>query len=152
MGDVALGFSWLAGQRWSVDAIGRVPLAPGHVDGVGGTANVGLAMVGGGLSYAFSRPDALVRPSAGVGVAFGWTHVDGVATSPFVSHSADLFAALPYVCASARVAVAPRLSLRAEVLGATSAPAQAVTFAGKQVATFGEPVLGATIAVETVWR
>jgi hypothetical protein len=152
MGDAALGFSWLPSERWSIDAIARIPLATGHVDGDEGTAHVGLALAGGGASFAFADRQATLRPSAGAGVAFGWTHVDGVANAPFVSQSADLFAALPYVRLSMLVRWTPALFLRADVLGALSLPSQAITFAGRQVATFGEPVLDTTLAVGTEWR
>jgi hypothetical protein len=152
MGEAALGFSWLASERWSADAVACIPLATGRVEGSEGVAHVGLALAGAGASFAFADRHATLRPSVGAGMAFGWTHVDGVANAPFVSQSADLFAALPYVHLSMLVRWTPALFLRLEVLGALSLPSQAITFAGRQVATFGEPVLDTTLAVGTEWR
>jgi hypothetical protein len=152
MGAAALGFSWLASEHWIVESMVRIPVLAGHVDGAEGVAHVGLAMAGAGVSFAFTPRDAVVRPSAGAGAAVGWTHVDGVANAPFVSHSADLFAVLPYACLSTRVRLTSGLSLGAQVLGGPSLPPQAVTFAGRQVASLGEPVLDGTLMLEAAWR
>jgi hypothetical protein len=152
MGDAALAFSWLASEHWMVEAMARLPVLAGHVDGAEGVAHVGLAAAGGGLSFAFAGREAALRPSAGVGVALGWTHIDGIADAPFVSHSANLLAALPYACLSTRLRLTSALSLRAQVLGGPSLPPQAVTFAGRQAATFGEPVLDGTLMLEATWH
>jgi hypothetical protein len=152
MSGAALGFSWLASEHFIVEAMARIPVLAGHVDGPEGVANVGLAMAGAGVSFAFTPRDAVVRPSAGVGAAVGWTHVDGIANAPFLSHSADLFGAFPYASLATRLRLTSGLYLGAQVLGGPSLPPQAVTFAGRQVATFGEPVLDATLVLEAAWR
>jgi hypothetical protein len=43
MGEVALGFSWLASEHWLVEAMARIPVLPGRVDGREGVARVALA-------------------------------------------------------------------------------------------------------------
>lgn len=150
-GDVALGFSWLATERLSVDALARIPVVAASIDAPEGRARVGIGALGGGLSFAFAEAAALVRPSLGAGLAFAWTHVDGVATPPFVSHSSDLFAAMPYLRVSTSLRLTGKLRLRADLLGALSIPQQAVTFAGRQVATFGQPLVDGALSLEALW-
>jgi hypothetical protein len=47
--------------------------------------------------------------------------------------------------------MASRFSLAAQVFGGASLPPQAVTFAGRQVATFGEPLAGGSLMLEVGW-
>jgi hypothetical protein len=152
MGEAAVGFSWLASERWTIEAMGRIPMLDGRVEGAQGVAHVGLAAAGAGLSFAFTPREAMIRPSAGVGVAFAWTRVDGVANAPFIGQRADLFAAVPYASLSSRLRMTSRLWLAVQVLGGVSLPPQAITFAGRQVATFGEPLVGGTLMLEVGWR
>jgi hypothetical protein len=150
-GDAALGFSWMPGERLALDAVLRVPVIAGKVEAAEGTARVSFAALGAGASYAFAPWGAPVRPLVGAGVAVGWSHVDGVASPSFLGHSDDLFAAMPYLRAALAVRLSSRLNLRADVLGAVSAPAQEIRFAGRPVATLGAPMLDASLALETVW-
>jgi hypothetical protein len=147
----ALGFSFFVTDRASLDAIARIPVVAGHLEGPEGTARVNITAIGGGLSLALTPRDAWLRPGLGVGVAFEWLHVDGVANPPFVSSSDDLFAALPYARFSVSVALTGALRLRADLLGALSVPGQAITFAGRRAATFGRPLADGSLALEFVW-
>lgn len=150
-GGAALGISWLATPRFSVDGLARIPLVAARVDAPEGTARVSIAAAGAGASFAFAPPDALVRPIIGAGLALGWAHVDGVANATFLGHSADLFVLMPYLRFAASVRLTSALRLRADFLTAVGAPSQAITFAGREVATFGAPLLDAALALEVTW-
>ncbi len=150
-GGAALGFSWLAGERFSVDSLARLPVIAAQVEAPEGTARVTIGAIGLGASYAFSSLDARWRPTIGAGLALEWSHVDGVANAAFVGHTSDLFAAMPYVRASMGLRMSRTFRVRVDLLGAVSAPTQAIAFAGHRVATLGAPMLDASLALEATW-
>jgi hypothetical protein len=150
-GEAALGLSFLATRRVRVDALARVPVIAARIDAPEGSARIGTAFLGGGLSLAMTDADSFACPSIGAGMAIGWTHVEGSATPPYVSHSDDLFAAMPYVRVATSLRLAGRLRVRADVLGAARLSSEAVAFAGRQAAVLGDPLVDVSLGLEVLW-
>jgi hypothetical protein len=147
-GGVPLTASLLLGARFLPGAFGPavfavLPLFPARVDGPEGTADVRAAIVGAGLHFAPRPPGAMVRPGVEIGLAGVWLLIHGVATTgaAYTGQSDNLLVAAPYLRAGASLSVSPLIALRASLLGAVALPEGAISFAGRQVATFGRPLL-----------
>ena len=151
MGNLSLGVSWLASERVSLDAIASLPIFASTIKAPEGSARVSLGLLGAGASWSPSDRAARVRPSLGAGMALAWTHVDGIATPPFVSNSDDVVSFLPYVDLAIRVMLTKSLAIGADVLGGVAFPPARISFAGHEVATFGRPMMLATSSFQVTW-
>lgn len=135
-----LGARFLPGS-FGPAVIAVVPLFPARLDGSEGSADVRAALLGAGLHFSPRPPETALRPSVEVGLAGVWLLISGAARTGYAGKTDNLLFAAPYLRAGASFAVSPRIALRASLLGAVAMPEPVVSFAGREAATFGRPLL-----------
>lgn len=145
-GGVPLTASLLLGARFlpgsfGPAAIAVLPIFPARLDGPEGTADVRAALLGAGLHLSPRPPEAALHPSVEAGLAGVWLLISGAARTGYAGKTDNLLFAAPYLRAGASLTISPQIALRASVLGAVALPEPVVSFAGREAATFGRPLL-----------
>jgi hypothetical protein len=145
-GGVPPSASLLVGARWMPGPLGPaafvvIPIFPAHLDGIEGSAAVRAAVVGAGLHFAPGPREASLHPGIEAGLAGVWLLIGGAATTGYIGRSDNLLAAAPYIRAGLSLAISPQVALRADFLGAVTLSEPVITFAGRQAATWGRPIL-----------
>jgi hypothetical protein len=84
-------------------------------------------------------------------MGLGWLHLIGDPALSYAGISDDRFVASPSVGVTTRLFVAPNLSLFGDVMGSAVFPKTVIRLAGREVSTWGHPVLAAAIGLELGW-
>jgi hypothetical protein len=150
-GHAAFGFTWMPIEHLAIDARATLPLISGRVTAPEGTARVGITTVGAGASWVPTLRAAAVRPSIGAGAMLAWVHVDGVAAPPYVSNTDDVLTPMPYAHAGLSIALAGRVRLALDGAIGVTLPETRVSFAGRDVASLGSPLVFASSSIEATW-
>lgn len=85
---------------------------------------------------------------AGGGVALVSLDMSGNGAEGYDGQRDSVLTALPFIRGSLALPLSLRLRLRAEVTGGISLPRAVVRFGGREVASWGRPLLGAALGVE----
>jgi hypothetical protein len=142
---------WLFAARWGIEATGVLPLSSAHWTGDEGSAQLAFGLVAAGLrAELFSAPRYVADVGIGCGAAF--VHLHGSPNPGFTGGTSNETVATPYARLGFAVAVAPWLRARADITAFVAVPRLAVTFAGRDVGTWGQPLAIASIGVEVVTR
>ncbi len=134
-----------------MEAVGLVP-----VSGARRTESEGSAQVTYGLAGAGARwqtpviAGQTVDTSIGIGAAL--VHVEGTPGAGFVGKTTDTPVATPYLRIGYSVAVTPWLRVRADVAAFFAVPRPMLSFAGRDVGPWGEPLVGGALGAELVSR
>jgi hypothetical protein len=132
--------SWL-----STSAFGRVSLLPAKVTAPEGHTDVRL-FAGGVLIDAYPiRTDWRLR--LGLGVMLVSAHMQGHADAPFQGGDDSVLVPAAIFEAGASFRVAPRVAAELRGFVGACTPRVGVRFAGRDVARFGQPLVGATFGV-----
>jgi hypothetical protein len=150
-GHLFLGLSYLPGGRLSFEALSLLPAVPSTVTAPEGTATVSKGLAGGGFSLALPLGAGL-EASGGGGLVAAWLRMDGAATAPYASRSDSVYTLLPYVRAGLSLALGQRTRLASGALLGVATPRPVVSFAGRDVASWGRPALGTWLAIEIALR
>jgi hypothetical protein len=141
----ALGFpselSWLKAEF-------VLPVSHAEFEGPEGTSQGRIHLVSLALGLALEIPDSRLAGRFGVGAALGALSFEGAATPPFVSHNDSSKVAVPFLDAelNARLVAGFRVGIDAQV--GMAVPRAAVRFAGREVASWGRPMLNLGAGLE----
>jgi hypothetical protein len=139
---------WQASARFRLALdTGLTPIST-SVGGPEGQARIGLYTAGVSFAYCLVDPSRTVRLRSGAGAWLGVMTMDGNASTGYQSQHAVVMAALPHVDLAADLSLTKRVGLGLSLLGGASAPGIAVTFAGRQVATWGRPFVLSMLTVD----
>ncbi len=153
-GGVPVAPTFIAGARWMpIEHVGVGVLAvasPFHstVKAAEGATSIWTGLAGAGLAVEATSSSATWGFAVEAGGAGGWLHLDGDAAPGFRSQSDPLAVGGPYLRPSLRWRLTPAFALRLDVIGAVVFPRPVVAFAGREVATWGRPVIASSLGVE----
>lgn len=138
-------------DRWvSIVAPLRVPLAAVSIAAAEGDASGFLLLTGLALRLDFADRDSVVHPTADLGVQIAYLELRGAALAPRTGAIASRVAAIPYSALGLAIALADGIRVRLDGWIGFAAPGLVVRFAGRPVAQWGVPVLGACISFQIV--
>jgi hypothetical protein len=148
VGEIVLSASWRPRPAWSLGLFGELPFAPSSVRERAGTATARATILGGEARLAFATASSWIRPDVGLGAGATLLRLDGSAATPYVGADTSLW--LPAVLAQAGLTLRLTRSLRVRADAALGAvvPGGRIVFAGTQVATWGIPLIGASVGLE----
>jgi hypothetical protein len=135
-GTIAIAGVSLRAQLWGIlgaELCFYAPLSESVLTNADGEARTSAWLAGGGLVIA-PRPDDRASIEVGAGTLATWIRSDGIGASGFDERTVR--AAL-YGRGAARVRLAPRLSLRLDVMAGTVINPPAIVFVSTRVATWG---------------
>lgn len=143
-----IGAAWRVAGPIEIDALSMIPLSTGSVAAEQGQIDLTVLAFGAGAAarWVDPLPGLSLRAGAGAGVA-GFLF-QGRAVPPWVSASGDRWSALPFLEAGAAYRFTPAVAVRADVLAALALPPPVLVIAGRDVASFGTPVVLASLGVE----
>jgi hypothetical protein len=132
----------LPGLRLGLDTF--VPLTTPALTGPEGRAELALSLAGAFVEMSLTDPAARANVVLGGGAWVGLLTLRGGAEPPYVGSSLQIVTLLPHLDLGARARISRRIAVLARVSGALATPKTNVRFAGRGVASWGQPfVLGA---------
>ena len=148
---VAIAFAWMPHPLIGAHVWVLLPVAPAIVSGPEGEADIFPGLAGAGLRFRWV-PDPALELRADVGVAAAMLAMSGRGIPPFVGRTDEVFFAAPYVRVAGAWAFTQLVRLRADLTLGVATPGAAVEFAGREAATWGQPLLvvglGLDVALE----
>lgn len=148
-GHLALSLMWAATARLHLGLDGSLTPGRAKVRGPEGETGVGLYLAGASLAFYLTDPVAPVRLRFGAGAWGSVMALSGEAVAPYVNMRAQIITIVPHLDLGLRVSLTRRLGLALGLSGGISAPAASIHFAGREVATWGRPLLLSNLALET---
>lgn len=137
--DAWLQGRWLATSRVGIGAALGLPIASSTVRSGINSASLSAALAAAEVSFALIDSSA-VQWTANADIAAAWLHTNGAATAPYTSQSDEALVALPLLGTE----IAPRLSGRVSLCfgarGGLTLPKPQISFAGRNVASWGRPL------------
>lgn len=130
--------------RLGLDAF--VPLTTPALSGPEGRAELALSLAGAFLEASLTDPVARADVMIGGGTWLGLLTLRGGAQPPYVGSSVQIVTLVPHLDVGGRARLSRRIAFLARFSGALATPKAKVRFAGRDVATWGQPfVLGAVM-------
>jgi hypothetical protein len=136
----------LAG-RWSLGALGLLPLTSQDVSGVEGSARVSTFLLAGVAEVTLFR-ESIADLSAGIGVGATLSAMQGLPEPGYRAEDTNVAAAVGFTRISLGVRLARRWRLSARALLGSSLPQVSIRFEDREVATWGRPFLVASLGLE----
>ncbi|APR83492.1 Flagellar hook-length control protein FliK [Minicystis rosea] len=147
-----VGLSWLPSDRVGGFAFASIPLTRPRVSGVAGSADLSTTMLGAGMRFLFTTRASTWAPSVDVGVAAVALSLSGTASvAGTAANDASAWTAAPFVRTGLAVALTPMLRARADVLVGVVTQDVSIQLAKEDVATFGRPLVLASVGVDFGW-
>jgi hypothetical protein len=138
-------------DRWlSILALVRAPLGDISVTDVEGTASGLVVLAGLAARLTFLAPEEIVQPVIDVGALGAYLELRGEPSGTFVGRTASSGSIVPYVGAGVAFALVRVLRARIDAWVGVSLPPAVVRLATREAATWGDPLFGATGALELV--
>jgi hypothetical protein len=143
-----IGATW-----WAFDHAGAGALVigspfPSQVEGDEGRAHVWSGLAGGGVVLSPTSPDAMWHVRLETGLAACWLHMEGSAQPGYVDGSETLVAGAMYVRPGLSLRLSRVVALQLAVVAAATVPRVVVSFAGREAASWGRPLIVASAGVE----
>jgi hypothetical protein len=130
---------------------GAFTFVPARLDVPEGSIDVSAQIIGAEATYAFARADdARWAPDVGVGATLVRVAVTGSAVPPLPSLTDSRWLAGPTVRAGLALAVAPGVRVRADAMLIATTSRPMIQAAGKDVARWESPTVGATLGLEVL--
>jgi hypothetical protein len=149
-----LDFRWMPSRWLGLDVCGVAPTVPGTLEGPEGKSIVTLGVLGVGAHLSLAPllgDDARWMPTAGLGLALTWLHLEGVANAPFQGQQDDIFTSAPYLRLGIGYAVFEQLAIVADVIGGVTVPRPVIRFAGREAGAWGPAFGVGSIGAELSW-
>jgi hypothetical protein len=143
-----LNVRWRVHSAWWLSLDGAWSPVPAHVAGPEGRATIGLLLAGFSAGRGW-RTDRRISPGVAAGLWLGDVTMNGAAVSGYGQQPVRLITLVPHGDFNIDVHVTSRFALILRAVAATSVPGVQVQFAGRPVATWGQPFVLASAGVET---
>ncbi|HVR21017.1 MAG TPA: hypothetical protein VMS65_15000 [Polyangiaceae bacterium] len=145
-GDVRLELA----ERWSLCLLGFLPLGHQSVSADEGEADVKTSFVGGLVELEWARL-SFGGFRSGVGASAAITTMSGAADdADFASSTDTVTTVAPFVRSSFHVTLGRAFRIRSAVVVGATVPEVQIDFGSRSVATWGEPFVVASVALETI--
>ncbi|WP_148313727.1 hypothetical protein [Sorangium cellulosum] len=128
-----------------------IPLLSSSASGPEGVATARVGLVGAAISGVVAPPGAPWRFAVGAGASAVWMRLEGRPSERYEGSTEDLLTVAPLLRAGLGVAITPRLRVRADAICGVAILVPVVEFAGRQVATWGVPLVAPSLDLELVW-
>ncbi len=145
---LGLGLDWMPSDHVGLVALGVLPITGARASAAEGTAELSSFVAGAGLRVAFASPTSRWAPSIDAGFAAVWIRAAATASAGYSATEASSSTGAAFLRAGLGVALGSRLRLRADVLAASVGRGVTVRFAGREVATWGEPLVVPSLGAE----
>lgn len=143
-----LGARFDLGSGAGADLLVLAPTFPQTVDDSEGSAAVLLALFGAGADVSLLPAGGVWRSHAGAGAALVYLHVTGSAAPPFVAQTQARWLAAGFGRLELGRAIGGGTFLGLELVGGMTASRAVVSFAGREVAGWGQPFGVASLLLE----
>lgn len=140
-GHLMLEFAWMPRRSVGLHMMGVVPLFAIELNEVEGRADVVTGIVGAGLRTRFGRSPSRLRAVFDLGAAVSVLSMKGTANPTFTSLEANIVTSLLYLRPRIAIILTRWLQMSFEVIIGVSVPRAVVTFAGRRVTTWGQPLV-----------
>jgi len=147
-GHLGLAVTWAATTRLQLAVDGLLTPERARLHGPEGDTSVGLYLAGASLGFWLTDPTAPVRLRSGAGAWASIMTMTGEAVAPYVNKRALIVTVVPHLDLGLRVSLTNRLGLVMGLCGGVSAPSVSIQFAGREVATWGRPLLLGSLSLE----
>ena len=146
MTDLSMSAFRRIGDAWSIGAFVHAPLGGPNLTGPEGSASAHVFMVGGDFGRTIGREGGDVHARISIGIAAASLSFSGNASSPYVSAFDSVWTAIPFVRGGFAYDVLP-LSFRTDVTFGVAMPEPTASFAGREVAHWGRPLVIVTPSI-----
>ncbi|HXI56865.1 MAG TPA: hypothetical protein VNO55_12450 [Polyangia bacterium] len=143
-----LGLRWRVHSDWWLALDGAWSPLPAHVVGPEGRATIGLLLAGFSFGRGW-RTDRRISPGVAAGLWVGDVTMNGAATVGYGQQPVRLITLVPHGDLNIDVHVTARFAVILRAVAASSVPGVQIQFAGRTVATWGQPLLLASVGVAT---
>ncbi len=116
-----------------------------------GRIDLSVPLVGGGLRVIPNASANRVRPFVDLGVAAMWVQTIDTASPGFAASAPSATTAVPFSRVGVSWALTPALRLRADVLASAVVQGVSIQAAGREVATWGRPMVLSCAGVDFGW-
>lgn len=149
----AMGHLWLSGGwrplRWlELELLLMGPVAPGRVQASEGKANVYAGLAGFGANALLLSWWKRFSLEAGLGLGASFVYMQGQAQPPLVDASDWVVSGLGYAKLGIGVGLTRWLRLRLDTLVGFTVPRPVVTFAEREAASWGRPLIALALGLE----
>lgn len=145
---VRLGAEWNPLPRLGVDALAYVPVTESAASAAEGMVELRVLEVGGGIRGTLTDPLSDLTVALGLGLSAMMLRFEGHGGAGYMTQSGTRWAASPYAAASAAYRFHPRLAVRFDLLASLVRPEPVLRVAGHDVASFGQPAIFSSLALE----
>ena len=137
--DLLLRGRWMATQSLGIGAIVALPVLGSTVASREGSATVSVTLIGAELS-AVTVVARTLRLDVSAGFALSWLRTAGSAAAPHTDREDSSVTGLPFFGVELAPRLTPRVHLCLDGRGGFALPRTNISFAGRTVATWGQPV------------
>lgn len=141
LGRITLGLSARVHRHLGLALRLEVPLSPATVEDVEGSAELHAGALAMFLNLPLLPADARFGAHIGAGIVVGYFRSTGRAAAPYLSREDRLVRVAPALELAASLQLSERLAVGAALRAAYSPDAVVLRFAGRRVASYGQPEL-----------
>jgi hypothetical protein len=146
-----IGVTWTPYELVGLTVFAAVPLMSASVTRSEGSVDLSVALVGGGLRVFLNSSSSRFRPIADLGVAAVWLRTVDIANVGFASSAPSATTAAPFARVGLTWALTPVFRMRADVLASAVVQGVSIEAAGREIATWGRPIVLSCVGVDFGW-
>jgi hypothetical protein len=146
-----LGLAWMPSEHVGVFALAAIPLTSGRIEGSQGSADLRILLAGGGARFLFTKRESSWSPTVDLGVMAVSLRSTGTANPGFIASAPSALTAAPFARLGLAFALTRVFRLRADVLAGVVAQGVSIQFAQHEIATWGKPLVLASVGVDFGW-
>ena len=145
---ILLKARYVIAPRFSAELVALLPTLPSTIQKPEGSADISTFLVGTALAFDLLPPPSSWTARAAVGVGGAALRMVGSANESYVSRTDTVVVALPHVRLDLLYGVSSNVRLGASIWAGVAWPRATVSFADRQVASWGRPAGAATALLE----
>ena len=139
---------YVMAPRWGAELVTLLPTLPSAIQQPEGSADISIFFVGAALTLDLLPPPNPWTARAALGVGGAALRMVGAANAPYVSRTDNVIVALPYTRLDLLYRIASDVRFGASIWAGVALPRATVTFADRQVASWGRPAGVGTALLE----
>jgi hypothetical protein len=140
-GFLGLSLAWAATSRLFLAIDGSLTPGRARLRAAEGEASVQQYLAGASLGLWLNDPSSVLRVRSGLGAWASIMSLSGEAAAPYVDARAQIVTFVPHLDLGLRLSLTRRVGLDLGLSGGVSTPAASIHFAGREVASWGRPLL-----------
>jgi hypothetical protein len=145
---ILLKARYLITPRWGAELFALLPTLPSTIEQPEGSADISIFFVGAALTLDLVPLSSPWTARAGLGVGGAALRMVGSATASYVGRTDNVIVTIPYTRLDLLYDIASDVRFGASIWAGVALPRATVTFADRQVASWGRPAGAATALLE----